>query len=206
MSDLVLNDEISAGFTPIYKAVYVPKVTVNKNALGVVIDTIRHGPDHDWLVATINFRDLTTAQRGELFDFVRSVGGQYDTFLLKDEFGIGCDVTEYSVHVGGWQNQDTFQLVDARGTATYNRKNIVSGSEVIKYGSTTKVKNTDYSIDYTDSGIVTYIIDPTLYQAVYASYQYYRRMRFSYNAVFGTSMSLYDLSDAVLVMEEEAVS
>lgn len=170
MSDLVFNDSCATIGTPIERQIIGLKATVIESVSGA--QQSFQNTDHDRMRYTLNWSALTASERKDIFDFYKARGGRYDTFLFKDD-------TEYSVSkvsIGTGDNSDkTFQLADAG----FDRKNILaSPAPLIYVNDVLQTVTTHYTIDYTDSGMVTFVSAPGNGLDVSADFDYYRRCRF----------------------------
>jgi len=110
-----------------------------------------------------------------LWDFYRTIGGRQDTFLFKDL--LHSTVARNTIGTGDG-SEDEYQLLEVAGSQSFSRWDIINPSVSIWVNSVLQTETTHYTVDYTDSGIVTFVTPPPSAQLVEAAFQYYRRCRF----------------------------
>jgi len=176
MSDLVLSDALSFSYP--YQSRRVPMNTPIWNSSGSVNQTISHS-SHDFMEFTISLKGMSTSDKNTLLEFLWKHNMNEDTFLIKDEWGYGYEVAQQSIGTGDGV-EDEFQLIETVGSNDYNRYNIVASSYSVWVNSVLQTEGggNDYTIDTTDSGIITFNGGsiPALGHDVEAAFDYYRRV------------------------------
>lgn len=200
MSDLRI-DQLSKFFSYPYECEYRPLVTVTGNPYNTVKQSLVHD-EHDWMVYSVNFNILTDAQKEELFNFVRVLGGNEDSFLLKDEFGAGYEATRNTIATADG-TESVFQLKD---TIEYNssskqveRWDIIEDSETIWLDGVEQTSG--YSITWKESGEIDFGSNVGAGVVIDAEFEYLRRCRFT--SGFRSIFSAYNNSNFSLTFAEE---
>jgi len=205
MSDEVLNDVLTREFSFPYRCGYKTNTTVQKNAIGTVKQAFSHDT-HDWATYTLQWAQLTEAQRVSLWEFIKAHGGNAENWLFKDTYGFGYEVARQSIGTGD-AVEDEFQLIETytSGAATQDceRWDIIAGSVSVWVATVLQTEGVHYTVDYTSSGLVTFVAPPAGAAAVEAAFSYYRRCRFVGD--LGHMLSDYDNYDMPVAFEEEGV-
>lgn len=203
MSDTVLNTYLTSGGIqfPYTRRIIGLKQTVIEAANGV--NQIVTHTSTDRMRFTLNLRDYSRTLREALLGFYLTLPGRQDTFLFKDEMNYA--VSRLTIGTGDGV-EDDFQLIQTYGSTSYNRKNIIDGSQTVYVADAAKTEGVDYSLDDTDSGIVHFLAGkiPTAGQAIEAAFQFYRRCRFV--TEWEDIERYYDGADIALVFDEVLVA
>jgi uncharacterized protein (TIGR02217 family) len=206
MSNEVLNDSLNHFSYP-YK--YQPKFlnSVQKNPTGTVKQVFSH-TNHDFLVFALDVADYTSSQMDTLADFISAHGGDRENFLFKDEYGYGYEVARQEIDTGDGSETE-FQLIETVSVGSqsidYQRWDIIASSYTVWVDGTeqTEGAGNDYTLDTTESGIITFNSAPGNTLSIEASFEYYRRCRFV--QVPQIIYSKYDTNNTLLVFEEEGI-
>ena len=173
MSDVVWNDTITVPLPFSGQLEY--KNTIIESYSGVA-QAFNH-TEHDRMIYISDYTALTRTERDTIFDFIKDRKGAYDEFLFED---IADNfVSRTSIGTGSGVASDvTFQLIDSKDNKRWDPKE--SPIDVkIWVGGVLKTKTTDYSIDYTRSGLITFVSAPALSANIEAEFYFRRRVRFT---------------------------
>ncbi len=202
MSDEVFNDVTYFNYP--YDGRLVPITTPQVNPNKTVRNVVVHNP-HDWMVFTINTGQMAQARLEAVMDFVRARLGNADDFLFLDEHGSGDRgyIINRQVIATGDGIETQFQVKQTIGGRDFERWDIVPGSESVWIDGTPAAKPTNYSIDYTKSGIITTVLPVPNTKDIETACQYYRRVRFA--GEYAAIMQAFELTNMQLVLVEEGV-
>lgn len=177
MSNTVLNDSVQFFSYNYTRQIVGLNNTVFKSVQRVA-QVIQH-ETHDYRLYTINLATFTKPYASTFIDFYLDHLGNNDSFLFKDITDF--EVPRNSIGTGDGAEAD-YQLIEVKGTQTFNRWNIIAASVSIWVNNALKTEGggSDYTLDYTDSGIVTFNGGsiPGSGEDVEAKFDYYRRCRF----------------------------
>jgi len=172
MSDLVINDVIinftQFPFEPVtfFKNTQVESYAGNRQVF--------NNTEHDRREYNLNFSALTKTQALDIIDFFNARKGSYDDFLFEDsDYNF---VSRVSIGTGTGALK-TFQLIDAEGFERWDINETPIDAR-IWVNNVLQTKTVNYSIDYTESGIVTFVVAPTLAHDIEAEFYFKRRMSF----------------------------
>lgn len=167
MSDRVINDEVRIGY-PLDVGTTI-KNTLFESYSGR--EQIFNNRTHDRKDYTINTSAMSITERRDLMDFFNDHNGMEDTFLFEDP----NDNFVVREQIGEGDNSETqFQLSQSEKA----RWNILSTPVDVKIWVDDVELGSGYSIDYTDSGIVTFSSPPGSTLVIEAEYYFQRRVRF----------------------------
>jgi len=177
MSDQVINDSIEFISNPYGRRIIGFKAKILESNNG--IQQVFNHTTHDRREYTINLLQYTRAERDTFLEFYLERAGTQDTFLFKDE--AEYIVPRNSIGTGDGVD-DTWQLIEVKGTTSFNRYEIIASSYTGWVNSVLQVEGggNDYTLDATDSGIVTFNGGsiPAMGHDIEFAFSYYRRCRF----------------------------
>lgn len=206
MSNEVLNDSINHFSYPYnYQQNFYNSVQTNPQ--GVVKQVFSH-TEHDFMRYSIDLADYTDAQIDTIADFIQAHGGDRENFLFMDVYGYGYEVARQEIATGDGSETE-FQLIETVSVGSqsidYQRWDIIADSYTVWVDDAEQAEGgaSDYTLDTTESGIVTFNSAPANTLSIEASFNYYRRCRFV--EIPQIAFDKYDTHSTVLVFEEEAV-
>jgi len=199
MSDLIINDIMTNFIQFPFEPVVNFKNTVVESYSG--LQQVFSNVEHDRMEYALNFSALTLAEARIIFNFFRARKGQYDDFLFLDpDYNF---VSKTVIGVGDGAEVD-FQLKDAEGHERWDILSTPIDAKIWKNGAL-QTKAIHYSIDYTKSGIVTFVTPPAAVN-IEAEFYFYRRMRFVSDVSGYSHVQLNNLSYSDLRILEVLVA
>lgn len=200
----ILNDEVRC-FSYGYSWSYDPLVTIQKNENQTVVQELVHD-DYDWARYSVPMKTLKTADKNTLLNLIMNVGGNQDSFLFRDEFGLGNTIERNTIG-----NKPTSASVTLQALRTYS----ISGETDRTYevwnietalgfnlwvGGTLKTVSTDYTVNAEDDGTIDITCSDT--GDVEIEGYYLRRCRF--NGTMKNILEAFDLNNMQLTVIEES--
>ena len=201
MSNELFQDHLRCPSFP-YEWEFVPLSTISANPNKTVKQSFVHDP-HDWMIYTVHLNQLQQADRDDMIDFLKAMGGNVEIFLFRDDFGEGYTVPRQTIltATGG---ETSAQVIRAHTvgatTRTYEVWNWKAGSGTYWLNGSPLVPLTENNLD---DGTITF---PALSPADVVEAQideYYRRVRFT--GSLRNILRAYDLVDVSLGLAEEGV-
>jgi len=201
----ILNDEVRC-FSFGYKSSYAPLVTIQKNPESTVMQELVHDP-YDWAAFSLPLSQLKEAEKLTLANVILNVGGNQDSFLFRDEFGlVGNKINRNTIGTKPGAGNLTLQALrtyslggDDRTYEVYNIELSLGFSLWI--GGALQTIITDYTVNDEDDGTIDIISTDT--GVVEIEGYFLRRCRFTGTA--DAILSAYDLTNMNLGIKEESV-
>mgnify|MGYP006278610425 CR=1 FL=1 len=201
--NFILNDEVRC-FSYGYQWRFDPLVTVQKNPNSTVVQELVHDP-YDWATFMIPMRQLQEEDKDDLQKLILNVGGNQDSFLFRDEFGLGNFVERNTIGNKAGAGSETFQALrtytigsDSRTYEVWNIEEVLGVS--VWVGGSLLTEGPDYTVDYIDSGEIE-ILSTDIGDVEFEGYML-RRVRFT-----GTPdaiLQAFDLVNMNLAVKEES--
>ena len=206
MSDEILNDSLVGGVphrpylrNPIDVA--LQNITVNRKLWSQQVNA--YDP-HSFTVRLFNY---TEAQRDNVYDFYIVHKGGVTSWLWED-YG-HSEIARQNIGTGDGA-EDEFQIIETKTVGStsrdINRYNIKDSSYTVWVDSVEQTEGVgdDYTIDTTDSGIITFNAGsiPANTKVVEAAYTYLRRCVFPKEGGYKEQYSEGKLINIVLQFEE----
>ena len=175
MSNELINDYISYFRNPYGRTIIGMKNRVIESVTG--IQQVFSNDDTDRRRFSVNLSDYTRAERDEFLDFFLQMGGNLDTFLF-DDF-VENFVSRNTIGTADGVETE-FQLKKIRGSQSFNRYEIATTPAIARIwdDSVEKFSPATFTIDTTESGIVTFAVAPLDTHVIEAEFYFLRRCRF----------------------------
>jgi len=200
----ILNDEVRC-FSYGYGSKYAPLVTIQQNPNQTVTQELVHDP-YDWATFSLPMNQLQEADKLELANVILNVGGNQDSFLFRDEFGlVGNKINRNTIGNKPTSAPVTLQAirtytigVDSRTYEVWNIELTLGFS--LWVGGTLKTIVADYVVNDEDDGTIDVNCADT--GDVEIEGYFLRRCRFTGTAE--AILSAYDLVNMTLGIKEES--
>ncbi len=130
--DFILNDEIRC-FSFGYAWRFEPLVTIEKNANSTVVQELVHDP-YDWATFSIPMNQLQESDKDDLQNLILNVGGNQDSFLFRDDLGLGNLVARNTIGNKAGAGAENFQALRTYSVGADDRTYEVWNSALARIG------------------------------------------------------------------------
>jgi len=202
----ILNDVVRC-FSYGYSSNYQTLVTIQQNANKTVTQELVHDA-YDWATYRLPLNQLKEADKLQLADVILNVGGNIDSFLFRDEFGmVGNKIERNTIGNKVTSGTETFQAKRTYSIAgetdrLYDVWNIEEALGLsVWVGGSLLTELVDYTVTYIDSGEIEITAADT--GDVEIEGYFLRRCRF--NGSPDAMLNAFDLTNVQLGIKEESI-
>ena len=199
----IFNDEVRC-FSYGYTWSYTPLVTIQKNENQTVSQELVHD-DYDWARFSLPMKTLKVADKETLTNVLMNLGGNQDSFLFRDTFGLGNEIARNTIGNKPTSGSVTLQALrtytvgsDERTYDVWNIEKSLGFS--LWVGGVLKTDVVDYTVNDLDDGTIEITCADT--GDVEIEGYFLRRCRF--NGTIQNVLEAFDLYNMNLTVIEEA--